>query len=96
LSSAAGIVRNEDRPWKHRDHALFVGYAPAAAPRYAVAVVVEHGGGGSKAAAPIARDVLLEAQRLNPASARAAPLPAAEFIPPNPANRPAVIDEEND
>ena len=54
-----GVVDNVDRPWKERDHALFVAYAPADAPRYAVAVVVEHGGGGSLAAAPIARDALL-------------------------------------
>ncbi|MDA0952911.1 MAG: penicillin-binding protein 2 [Proteobacteria bacterium] len=53
----------EDIPWNERDHALFVAYAPIAAPRYACAVVVEHGGGGSKVAAPIARDVLREAQR---------------------------------
>ena len=56
-----GVVRNENLPWAQRDHALFVGYAPADAPRYAVAVVVEHGGGGSTAAAPIARDALLAA-----------------------------------
>jgi penicillin-binding protein 2 len=53
----------EDIPWNERDHALFVAYAPIAAPRYACAVVVEHGGGGSRVAAPIARDVLREAQR---------------------------------
>ncbi|MEM9249455.1 MAG: penicillin-binding protein 2 [Pseudomonadota bacterium] len=52
------VVRNEDVPWEQRDHALFVGYAPAEAPRYATAVVVEHGGGGSRAAAPVARDIL--------------------------------------
>ncbi|MEM1429418.1 MAG: penicillin-binding protein 2 [Pseudomonadota bacterium] len=52
------VVRNEDVPWEQRDHALFVGYAPADAPRYACSVVVEHGGGGSRAAAPVARDVL--------------------------------------
>ncbi len=40
---------------------LFVGFAPIDAPRYACSVVVEHGGGGSLAAAPIARDVLLRA-----------------------------------
>ncbi len=61
-----GIVKNELREWRFRDHALFVGFAPVKAPRYAVAVVVEHGGGGSKAAAPIARDVLIETQRLDP------------------------------
>ena len=56
------VVRNQDVPWEERDHALFVGYAPAdAPPRYACAVVVEHGGGGSQAAAPIARDILARA-----------------------------------
>jgi len=55
------ISRNEDLPWNARDHALYVAYAPADNPKYAVAVVVEHGGGGSVAAAPIARDVLLQA-----------------------------------
>lgn len=63
-----GVVKNEDRPWKDRDHALFVGYAPVETPRYAVAVVVEHGGGGSATAAPIARDVLREVQRRDPAN----------------------------
>jgi penicillin-binding protein 2 len=58
---AAGVISNEDLPWNRRDHALFVGYAPYEAPRYAISVVVEHGGGGSTAAAPIARDVILRA-----------------------------------
>ncbi|MGD9537152.1 MAG: penicillin-binding protein 2 [Alphaproteobacteria bacterium] len=58
-----GVIKNEDRPWKDRDHALFIGYAPVETPRYAVAVVVEHGGGGAATAAPIARDVLREVQR---------------------------------
>ena len=57
-----GLLKNKDRPWKDRDHALFVAYAPLDVPRYACAVVVEHGGGGSKVAAPIARDILTEAQ----------------------------------
>lgn len=56
-----GVVGNEDLPWEQRDHALFVAFAPIDAPRYAVAVVVEHGGGGSAVAAPIARDALLRA-----------------------------------
>ncbi|MDV4145108.1 MULTISPECIES: penicillin-binding protein 2 [Shimia] len=58
---AAGVTRNEDLPWERRDHALFVNFAPYDAPRIAVAVVVEHGGGGSTAAAPIARDITLRA-----------------------------------
>ena len=58
---ARGVTRNEDLPWKRRDHALFVNYAPFEAPKIAVSVVVEHGGGGSAAAAPIARDVTLQA-----------------------------------
>jgi len=58
---AAGVVKNEDLPWKRRDHALFVGYAPFDNPRYAIAVVVEHGGGGSAVAAPIARDIMMRA-----------------------------------
>lgn len=41
-----------------RDHALFVAYAPADDPKYAIAVVVEHGEGGSSTAAPLARDIL--------------------------------------
>lgn len=58
---ARGVTRNEDLPWERRDHALFVNFAPYDNPKYAVAVVVEHGGGGSKAAAPIARDITLQA-----------------------------------
>ena len=54
----AGITKNIERPWKERDHALFVGYAPVQNPRYAVAVVVEHGGSGSSMAAPIAKATL--------------------------------------
>lgn len=58
---ARGVTSNADLPWERRDHALFVCYAPYDKPRYAAAVLVEHGGGGSTAAAPIARDVILQA-----------------------------------
>ena len=58
---ATGVRANEDLERRLRDHALFVGYAPHDNPRYAVAVVVEHGGGGSRAAAPVARDIMREA-----------------------------------
>lgn len=73
---ARGVTRNEDLPWHRRDHALFVSFAPVDEPRYACAVVVDHGGGGSKAAAPIARDLLTEAQRLAPLATPALPLAA--------------------
>ncbi len=63
---AAG-VKNEDLAWQFRHHALFVGYAPLENPKYACSVVVEHGVGGSKAAAPIVRDILLMAQQRDPA-----------------------------
>jgi penicillin-binding protein 2 len=58
-----GVRKNKDLPWRKRDHAVFVGYAPVHAPRYAICVLVEHGGGGSSVAAPVARDILAEAQR---------------------------------
>lgn len=66
-----GLRKPEQVPWRERDHALFVGYAPLDAPRYALAVIVEHGGGGSAVAAPIAREVLTEAMRLERERGRA-------------------------
>lgn len=51
-------------PWEHRHHGLFVGFAPLDKPKYAVAVVVEHGGSGSAAAAPVAREAMLVAQKI--------------------------------
>jgi penicillin-binding protein 2 len=56
-----GVTKNEDLPWKRRDHGLFINFAPYNNPEIAVAVVVEHGGAGSKSAAPIARDITLQA-----------------------------------
>lgn len=61
----SGVLKSEDRPWEYRDHAMFVAYAPFDKPRYAVSVIVEHGGSGSRAAAPVARDLLKEALRLD-------------------------------
>ena len=56
-----GVLENKDLPWTQRDHALFVNYAPYDDPKIAVSVVVEHGGSGSTVAAPIARDITLQA-----------------------------------
>lgn len=64
----AGSRKADDVPWHLRHHALFVGFAPVGNPRYACAVIVEHGGGGSKAAAPVARDVLIETQKRDPSA----------------------------
>lgn len=63
----SGVRRREqDKPWNERHHALFVGYGPVDNPRYACAVIIEHGGGGSSAAAPVAASILREAMRLDP------------------------------
>lgn len=59
---SSGVVKNDDLPWAKRDHALFVAYAPVQKPKFSCAVIVEHGGGGSAVAAPIARDILIECQ----------------------------------
>ncbi|MFN7181009.1 penicillin-binding protein 2 [Hyphomonas sp.] len=48
-----------------RDHALFVAYAPTDNPKYAISVIVEHGEGGSRTAAPVARDILAAALRMD-------------------------------
>ena len=53
-----GGQRGQGGDWKYRDHGLFVFFAPVDRPLYAGAVVIEHGMGGSRAAAPVAKDVL--------------------------------------
>ncbi|HEY7810982.1 MAG TPA: penicillin-binding protein 2 [Allosphingosinicella sp.] len=53
-----GSQRGQSGAWKYRDHGLFVCFAPTANPRYACSVVIEHGMGGARAAAPVAKDVL--------------------------------------
>ena len=59
-------IKNEDLPYEDRDHALFVAFAPYADPRYAISVVVEHGGSGSKSAAPIAKQVIKKVLERHP------------------------------
>jgi len=75
-----GLRKVSEIPWKERDHALFVAFAPIVAPRYVCAVVIEHGGesagGGSAVAAPICRDLLREAQLRDPGRR----VPDVEFV----------------
>ncbi|MEQ1780175.1 MAG: penicillin-binding protein 2 [Hyphomonadaceae bacterium] len=60
-NSRGEAIKNDQLPWKLRDHALFIAFAPADKPRYAVAIVLEHGVSGSGLASPIARDLLAHA-----------------------------------
>ena len=62
---AKGVLKGDQIDRKLRDHALFVAYAPADNPQYACSVVVEHGEGGSRTAAPVARDILAFAVKNN-------------------------------
>lgn len=60
------VLKQNELPWKFRDHAMFIGYAPHDNPKYAVVILVEHGGGGSSVAAPIASRILRAAVELDP------------------------------
>ena len=51
-------LKNKDLPYEKRDHALFIAFAPYKNPRYAISVVIEHGGAGSSGAAPIAKKII--------------------------------------
>ena len=59
------VLRNDERPWQERDHSLFVGYAPVHNPRFAISVLIEHGGTGGKLSAKLARDIMLYTQGLD-------------------------------
>lgn len=59
-------ITQEQLPWHLRHHALFVCFGPVDKPRYACAVIVEHGQGGGKTAGPIGRDVLVETMKRDP------------------------------
>ena len=62
----AGVKKNEALPWKLRDHALFVAFAPVTEPRYALAILMEHGGIAAHPHVQMARDILLFAQQRDP------------------------------
>lgn len=62
-----GLRSQDELPWEERNHALFVAFGPTENPRYALSVVIEHGGGGGTTAGPVARDIMAEALKLDPA-----------------------------
>ena len=81
---SVGVRSNASLPWRQRDHALFVCYAPADNPKYCCAVVVDHGGGGGAAAAPRAREIM-KATLIKDPSARPAFTTKAKTAELNPA-----------
>ncbi|MFT5702823.1 MAG: penicillin-binding protein 2 [Rickettsiales bacterium] len=56
---------SDEEAENYKNHAIFVGLAPVSNPKYAISVVVEHGGGGSRTAAPIGKDIMIKVQELN-------------------------------
>lgn len=62
-----GLVGNEHRPWHHRDHAMFTCFGPTDNPRYALAIIVDHGGFGGSVAAPLAKKIMLACKEFKPA-----------------------------
>ena len=51
-------IKNVDKEYKDRDHAVFIAFAPYNNPRYAISVLIEHGGSGSSGAAPLAKKII--------------------------------------
>jgi len=75
----AGVKKNDELPWNLRDHALFIAYAPADKPRYALSILLEHGAVASHPHVQMARDILLFAQQRDPVNMTAAyPINAAD------------------
>jgi penicillin-binding protein 2 len=83
---ARGVRTNESLPWRLRDHALFIAFAPYDAPRYALSIIVQHGGGGAAVAAPMAREimrvVLLKDADIRTRIVSPMPLPQSPQAPP--------------
>ena len=69
----SGHFNSARLPWEFRPHALFICFAPYDAPRYAAAVVIEHGNAAAEVAAPLARDIMTDTLTRDPASRRDAP-----------------------
>ena len=87
----AGSRKGAGRPWAQKDHNLFIAFAPADNPRYAVSVIVQHGGlGGGTAGAPRAREVMKVALLKDPdMRARIERPPVPDLVDPSPTAAPA-------
>ena len=70
--------KSENLPWEFRPHALFVAFAPYDTPRYALALVVEHGNAGAATAGPIARAIMTDVINRDPAERREPPQRVAQ------------------
>jgi len=76
---ATGRVGNANLPWTLREHALFIGYAPAQLPRYAISIILEHGAVVAHPHVQMARDIMLFTQKRDPAKLpNAYPVSAAD------------------
>ncbi len=67
-NAKGAAVKDATLPWKLRDHAWFIAFAPADKPRYACAILIEHGTSGSQISAPIAHDILAHCLKADPAN----------------------------
>jgi penicillin-binding protein 2 len=79
--------------WRLKDHGLFVAYAPIDNPRYAISVIVQHGEGGGKAAAPKAREIMKVALLKDPEIRRRIEKPLPAPAPPVETAAPALTPE---
>lgn len=75
-----GRVKSHHKPWKEREHALFMGFAPFNKPQYAVVAVVDHAGGGSKFAAPVGKMAMMAALGLEEEKKIPPKLPEAPIL----------------
>ena len=80
---ATGVKGNSELPWNLREHALFIAFAPVANPRYAMSIVIEHGGARNEPQVEFARDIMLYVQQRDPLK-----LPNA--YPVNAAQQPSI------
>ena len=87
MSPQSSDTAQSDIPWNKRDHALFVCYAPASAPRYAIATVIEHGGGGGAVAAPVARAIMDLVMERDPLAKPVTPVVQSGAVAPGAARK---------